>query len=845
MQTRLHEDRFSAFHFPQLSRLRWLFLTVAGCYLALPQLAGCSTVQSSLDNIQGADWVLSLSRGPRSPEGPTPSLIAYTQSPTYTSPNTAAKLSNTPASAASPAQAPPGSVFTPPPPNACQSSYDQFYIAEPGVYAYWALCEAGNNPNIFDYAGRFDLTPASSAWSSGPGTIQGGVSGPVPDGETADQVSTGSSFIASQDIPLNTNQGTLAVWANTDSTNYPMAMIFLGSVTGKSGVSVSAITPSIAPSNDECFTGSFINSSGSSFTVQAACGYFPNTWHRVILTWSGGTMALYVDGGLVSTSTYSGPLDDRVFVYRLFAESGNTGKQMTLAKASISNQAWSTEQVAADYNPSFVSPPNGGVYVTNQRLGAIHRDVLGYADANADLSTAPLVSALTTGLSSMGATAIRYANGSSGASADLENWAGGPSCTATRGSTAPPPNLSTQDTLDNFVSKVSRPLGASLGYTVNYGTNPPSCNAGGDPASNGANLVAYANVQKHYGIKYWEIGNELAGGGVFETDFHPRPGVGANYASYETGFYNRMKRQDGTILVGIPVADGVYSWLENWTLPAMQAAQYDAVVYHNYPMTDPITDGKTLYPERVSSNILRTRGSLLALQTELLNVNKNPEAIWITEWNGDVNGNLWSRQTMGAVMPMFGTMLLAEYMQAGVQYATWYAQGQSDACLQYNYDFTGESTYNWWDCGGVFLTYTGPYPAETLVGLKPGDITPVARSFQLLSESGFVTEGEHMLRVVTDLQNAPWLAAYAATHGSSYEIILINRDRDNAHTVPIQIAGQAAGQLVQQWTYGRAQYDQTQTGNWEVDPVTSSQPSSGSELQGVLPPWSVNVFLVN
>src|ERR1700722_19206274 len=74
--------------------------------------------------------------------------------------------------AASTAPIPPNSSFTPPSPNACQSNYDQFYIAEPGVYAYWSLCERGSNPAIFDYAGRFDLTAASNAWSSGPGTIQ-------------------------------------------------------------------------------------------------------------------------------------------------------------------------------------------------------------------------------------------------------------------------------------------------------------------------------------------------------------------------------------------------------------------------------------------------------------------------------------------------------------------------------------------------------------------------------------------------------------------------------------------------------------------------------------------------
>jgi hypothetical protein len=189
-------------------------------------------------------------------------------------------------------------------------------------------------------------------------------------------------------------------------------------------------------------------------------------------------------------------------------------------------------------------------------------------------------------------------------------------------------------------------------------------------------------------------------------------------------------------------------------------------------------------------------------------------------------------------------MLLAEYMQAGVRYATWYAQGMSDACMIWNYDYNGESSYNWWDCGGSFLTYTGPYPAETVVGLKAGDITPAARGFQILAQSGFVTEGEQMLRVVTDLENAPWLASYAATHGQSYELILINRDRDNAHTVPIQVAGQAASHVVTQWTYGRAQYDQTKAGNWSVAPSISSPSSPNSQPSGVLPPWSVNVFLI-
>jgi hypothetical protein len=130
------------------------------------------------------------------------------------------------------------------------------------------------------------------------------------------------------------------------------------------------------------------------------------------------------------------------------------------------------------------------------------------------------------------------------------------------------------------------------------------------------------------------------------------------------------------------------------------------------------------------------------------------------------------------------------------------------------------------------------------VGLKSNDATPAGRAFQLLSQSGFVTEGEHMLRVFTDKEQAPWLLAYAATHGTAQAVILINRDRDNTHAVPVQFAGVAAGSSIQQWSYGRPQYDLTEGGNWSAVPVTTSQAAWNQEAIVQLPPWSVNVIIV-
>ena len=738
----------------------------------------------------------------------------------------------------------PTSAIAPPPANQCQSSYDQYYGSEPGVYAYWPLCEHGASPAIHDYVGPFDLVPSGGKWGAtwGAGMLTGGRPGPVADGETAVQVATASDFIESMGVPLNSNQGTITAWVNANSQQYPTSALFLGAVNGLSSIAMTVNQDPHSSNGTLCLAGTYQNSAAISFT-SSQCGYGPDSWHRVVLTWASGLLRLYVDGAAKASAPYSGSLDNKLFYYRLFPGCCDTGQQMTLAKLSVSNQAWTAAQVCADFVPALPVVPSGGVHVSSQTMGVIHRDVLGYADNNANLSGASLIAPLVRGLKAAGVTAVRYAGGSGGMTADLGNWQSGAFCTTTNGTTADPQNTATNNNLDSYLSQVAQPLGLHIGYTVNYGTNPPLCNSGGDPAINGANLVDYANNFKHYGIKYWEIGNE-----VFsyqsETDFHSSPHTGGSYVPNETAFYNAMKARDASILVGVPIGEAAYDWQTNFDLPVLAGAKYDGIVWHNYPVADPISDGNTLYQDRVASNLNRTRGTLLRLQTELLNAGKTPDSIWVTEWNGDANGgNEWSRQSMGAVMPVFTVIQLAEYMQAGVQYAAWWAQGMSNACYQYYYDWTAESSYNWWDCGGLPLVYTGKLPGETAVGFKSGDLSPSARAFQLLSRSGFVTEGEHTLRTQSDQQNAPWLMSYAATHGSSYAAILINRDRDNSHVVPVTIDGKRFGSAVSQWTYGKAQYDQSYFGNWSVEPVSRTLGAWSGTFQATLPPLSVSVFI--
>ena len=286
---------------------------------------------------------------------------------------------------------PTGSSFTPPAANACQSKYDQFYASEPGVYAYWALCEAGSPMQIFDYVGAWDLTSASGSFGSG--VVTGGAPGPVPDGETAAFVTTAQSDIESQDIPLNANQGTIAGWINGNAEAYPLSAVFFSAIGGKSGLAVS-----ISSAQQQlCFIGSLTNAAGTAAKIQS-CGYAPNTWHRVAFTWSNGNLVLAVDGTPVANGTYTGTLDQAIFFYRLFSGCCAVNLPMEIAKVSVANNAWNTTQIATDSSHALAPVPAGGVYVSTQTLGTIHGDILGYADNNQNITTSATTAPLISGL---------------------------------------------------------------------------------------------------------------------------------------------------------------------------------------------------------------------------------------------------------------------------------------------------------------------------------------------------------------------------------------------------------------------------------------------------------------
>ena len=78
--------------------------------------------------------------------------------------------------------------------------------------------------------------------------------------------------------------------------------------------------------------------------------------------------------------------------------------------------------------------------------------------------------------------------------------------------------------------------------TVNVGTGTPQ---------EAAAWVHYANVVKGYGIKYWEIGNELDGN--WETG---GPITAEDYVRRYSDYYAAMKAEDPSIVIAGAVTTG-------------------------------------------------------------------------------------------------------------------------------------------------------------------------------------------------------------------------------------------------------------------------------------------------
>lgn len=202
-------------------------------------------------------------------------------------------------------------------------------------------------------------------------------------------------------------------------------------------------------------------------------------------------------------------------------------------------------------------------------------------------------------LKAAGITTVRYPGGSY---ADVYCW--------TNNTGIDGAYVNASDSFINFMNTVVNPAGAQAMVTVNYGSNPAN-NAGGD-TNLAAAWVNYANNVNNWGVKYWEIGNEIYGNGYYSTnedweyDLHYSEASAANrvrqpalspvaYGSNAVQFITAMKAQDPAIKCGVfiqqpgtyPDTDATSPW--NLCVLTNCASVIDFVILHYYPSGGPAT----------------------------------------------------------------------------------------------------------------------------------------------------------------------------------------------------------------------------------------------------------------
>jgi hypothetical protein len=388
-----------------------------------------------------------------------------------------------------------------------------------------------------------------------------------------------------------------------------------------------------------------------------------------------------------------------------------------------------------------------------------------------------------------GVRTMRYPGGSYG---DIYHW---------KDNTAPGGYVAPGTDFDTFMGGVRR-AGAQPIVIANYGTGTPQ---------EAADWVRYANVTKGYGVKYWEIGNELYGNGHYganwEADNHEDKSPAA-YAAGVVAYADAMKAVDPSVKIGAVLTtpanwpDGIVAegdtgtW--NQTVLSIAGPHIDFAILHWYPGGSTAAEAlaKT---EQVSDMIYLARDQITRYAGR-------PLGIALTETNTPVGMNT----------------------QPGALFAA-----EAYASLLEN----GVFTVDWWDThnGATALSTVAGYPDYGDFGLlssatcldggcEPALNTPFAPYYGLKMLSAFARPGDQFVRAGAD---DPLLDVHAVRRpDGDLAVLLVNKDPAQARSVNLNYASSSVSDV---FTFTNGASSITHASSWD----------------GTVPPYSLTTLVLH
>ena len=378
------------------------------------------------------------------------------------------------------------------------------------------------------------------------------------------------------------------------------------------------------------------------------------------------------------------------------------------------------------------------------------------------------------------------------------------------------------DTFDNFMG-VAQQTGASPIITVNYGSNATG-SGGGDP-NEAAAWVDYSNNVKKYGIKYWEIGNEIYGNGEYGADWekdlhtdHSPTAYGSNVAAFAAA----MKAKDPTIKVGA-VLTSPGDWPDglspNWNTAVLAACgtKIDFVIVHWYAQQPGAESdaGLLAAPGALASKVAKVK----ALISRYCGPNAPNVPIFVTETNS-VSGNP-GKQTVSLVNGLFAADDDMTWLENGVANVDWWDL--------HNGADTGNN-----NSGGLYgSTNYGDYGLlSSGGGVEPATETPFGPYYAIQMLSHLGKPGDQM---VTASSSQSLLSVHAVKQaGGKLALLLINKDPRNSCAARVSVSGYSPAAASMVYTYGQGS-----------NGITSAPGSAGSSFTETVPPYSLTTVILS
>lgn len=474
-------------------------------------------------------------------------------------------------------------------------------------------------------------------------------------------------------------------------------------------------------------------------------------------------------------------------------------------------------------------------------LGRLPSTAIGVNDAVWDSNLTD--STLPGLLSAAGTKVMRYPGGST---ADVYHWQS--NSTEPNQSFANPNN-----TFDVFMGQV-KATGAQAMITVNYGSGTPQ---------EAANWVQYANkgapnytgpvptypgastTGQNYGVKYWEIGNEIYGnttyGGDWEFDVHA-PGPAA-YANNVVAYSQAMKAVDPTVKIGLVLTapgnwpDGQTSatspqpW-DDTVLPIACPAT-DFVIVHWYPQgpTGETDAGLLNAPETGESTSVSFTPSIPSMIASVrAEINKycgsraSAIQIMVTEANS-VSFNT-GKQTVGLVNGLFLDDDYMTWLENGVANVDWWDVHNSATGGNNN----SSSLYGTAQYGDYGLLSNGTCASASICEAAAETPFPDYYALQMLTH--LVQTGDTMLSS-TSSNSLLSVHTVKQAHGR-LAVMLINKDPSVTYDVTLSLGSVCTATTATVYRYGQ-----------NSTAITASTQLTGrSTITVSVAPYSTNTVVV-